>query len=76
MPEPTAAELIAHIREAAVVRPGDVLVLRLDQDISRAHLAALRDAIEENIPDMKIVFVGGSVIEMTVMRRESDAVPD
>lgn len=69
----SAVEEIARIAEACVVRPGDVLVLSLDEDISRQQFDAIHDHIRAALPEsVKVLVVGGSIHLHVLRSGEAD----
>lgn len=56
-------EALRYVAEAAVVRPGDTLVLRLGKDVTPVQLARFHDgalpALKERIPGVEVIIVGG-----------------
>lgn len=65
------AELLQSASEAAVVRPGDTLILRLGTDVSAEQFARFRDGalppLKERLPGVEVLIVGG-VEQMVVYR--------
>ncbi|MEV7805000.1 hypothetical protein AB0O28_18825 [Microbispora sp. NPDC088329] len=69
-----AVELLQGVEEAAVVRPGDTLVLRLGERVSPEQFARFRDgalpALKERLPDVELLIVGG--VEQMLVYRPSE----
>lgn len=65
------AEPLQDVEEAAVVRPGDTLVLRLGANVTADQFARFRDgalpALKERMADVEVLPVGG-VDQMLVYR--------
>lgn len=58
----TAAEEIARIAEACVVRAGDVLVLSIDRDLPRREFEEFADHVRTSMPEtVKVLVVAGSI---------------
>ncbi len=69
------AELeLPPIEQAVVVRPGDVLVLRLRADVTPAQFEMFREqavsGLKERLPGVELVFVGGGVEHVAAFRRD------
>ncbi|MEV0994648.1 hypothetical protein [Nonomuraea sp. NPDC050202] len=58
--------------EGVVARPGDTLVLRFGRDVSIDQFSRFREMahanLSEQMPGVKLVFVGGGVEQMAVCR--------
>jgi hypothetical protein len=55
------------IEATAIVRPGDTLVLRLAERARPQDVDAVRAAVQEALPDVEVLIVGG-VEEMAIYR--------
>lgn len=70
------------IEQAVVVRPGDVLMLRLGADVTLAQFDMFREqaaqAIKERFPGVEILFLAGGVEQVAAFRRDESppGVPD
>ncbi|MGW5259680.1 hypothetical protein ACWEQG_01815 [Microbispora sp. NPDC004025] len=68
------ADLLESVEEAAIVRPGDTLVLRLGEGVSAEQFARFRDgalpALKERLPDVELLLVGG--VEQMVVHRPGE----
>ncbi len=67
------AELeLPPIEQAVVVRPGDVLILRLGADVSPEQLQRFREIAEtklhELLPGVEVVYLAGSVEQIAAFR--------
>lgn len=45
------------IKQIATVRPGEVLVIVLDEKLSVESIAAMRDSFKNSFPDNKVIIV-------------------
>lgn len=50
-------DLLASVEQAAIVQPGDTLVLRVGHLISAAQAAQIRDHIEQRLTGVRAVIV-------------------
>lgn len=70
------------IEQAVVVRPGDVLMLRLGSDVTLAQFEMFREqaaqTIKERFPGVEILFVAGGVEQVAAFRCDAppSGVPD
>lgn len=62
------------IEQAVVVRPGDVLILRLGEHVTGEQLAQLRDAatpmLQELLPGVEVVYLAGGFEQVAAFRVE------
>jgi hypothetical protein len=59
---------LAEVQEALVVRPGDVLVVRVRHDITMDQFDKVTSAVKERFPaDAEILFVAAE--QLAVIRR-------
>lgn len=59
---------LVNVRMAAVVRPGDTLVLALEHHISDQEHSEMRNAIREYLPkDVRVMVVSGA-LELAIVR--------
>jgi hypothetical protein len=75
------AELeLPAIEQAVVVRPGDLLVLRLGTDVTVEQFVRLREQVspmlKERFPDVEVFFFGGGVEQVAAFRRDELAEAD
>ena len=69
----SAVEEIARIAEACVVRPGDVLVLSFDHQISRDQADEISAHIRGRVPEsVKVLVLGGSIHLHVLRSGEAD----
>jgi len=68
------AELLQGVEAAAVVRPGDTLVLRVSPDVSADLLHRMSEealpALKERLPGVEVLIVGG--VEQMVVHRPGE----
>lgn len=57
---------LTAIRDAAVIRPGDKLILRVDARLTRQQFDQLVDEVKERLPDIEILVV--NVAQVIVYR--------
>lgn len=66
------------IEQAVVVRPGDVLLLRLADSVTPEQLARLREVatpmLQAKLPGVEVVYVGGSVEHVAAFRPKADPI--
>lgn len=67
-------DLLQEVGEAAIVRPGDTLILRLGERVSADQFARFRDgalpALKERLPGIDVLLVGG--VEQLVVHRPNE----
>lgn len=64
----TAAEDVARIAEAVVVRPGDTLVLALGADVNPAQMESFVEQIKHRLPEGVTPLVVDGDIHLYVLR--------
>lgn len=62
-------DVLGQVEQAAILRPGDTLILRLASSVTADVAKAVADAFRERYPDLDVLLVG-SVEEMAVYRPE------
>ncbi|WP_119728341.1 hypothetical protein [Thermomonospora amylolytica] len=70
--EPAEGGLADRIREAVTIRPGDTLVIRLDPRINPAQFGELAEQIKTELPDVKLLLLGGGVEQIARIDRQED----
>lgn len=69
---PDGTEIPLQDLSVLSLRPGDYLILRVEQHVSPDHMQSLKKALEEHLPEVvgRVLVFGGD-IELAVLRPES-----